>query len=295
MQPDRSTVIDRSEWIWRGLATATLLATALRLLASIVAGLVDIGAHHDDGYYARIRAADILTSFGAAGDAESALLGVVALALIVVVARSTADPDWVLRRLSSLRLLMVTTALLAICVAVGNTLFAADSFDQPATTSRWLYYVIVAVAAIIFALAVSIAARRFADTLVFDRDGDWVVFALDRHTKDVRAFLSQSEALRRLPWASLEDDEYELMRDDGRVLTVEFSPQPRFVETDQSKSAELSAALRDYAERNELFIRADGTPEPLDYALPLHARQWLDLWPHWMRPIGMLVRKFQSL
>lgn len=295
MQPDRTTVIDRTDWIWRGLATAILLATTVRLLASVVAGLVEIGAHNGDGFYGRVRAADILTSFGAAGDTESALLGVAALGLIIVVARSTADPDWVLPRLSSLRLLMVTTALLAVCWGIGNTLFATDSFDQAATTSRWIYYVVLAVAAIIFALAVSIAARRLADTLVFDRDGDWIVFALDRHTKEVRAFLSQSEALRRLPWASLEEDEYELMRDDGQVLSVEFRPQPRFVETDQSKTADLSAALRDYAERTELSVRADGAPQPLDYALPLHARQWLDLWPHWMRPIGMLIRKLQGL
>ena len=286
--------MDGTDWIWRGLANAVLIATALRLLASIVSGLVEIGAHQDQ-FVGRVRAADILTTMGGAGDAESALLGLAAFAAIVVVARSAPDDIWPVRRLSGLRLLMMITAALAVAAAVGDTLFAADSLDEAATTSRWIFYLAIALAALILALSIAAAARRLADAVVFDRDGDWVVFAIDKHNRDVRAFLSQSETLRRLPWASLEEDEYELVRDDGLVLSVDFGPPARLVETEQLKPAELAEALREYAVRNELTPAGDGTPEPLDYALLMHARQWLDMWPHWLRPIGMLVRKIQGL
>lgn len=285
--------MDGTDWIWRGLANAVLVATALRLLASIVSGLVEIGAHQDE-FVGRVRAADILTTMGGAGDAESALLGLAAFAAIVVVARSTPDDTWLVRRLSGLRLLMIATAALAVAAAVGDTLFAASSLGEAATTSRWIFYLAIALAALILALSIAIAARRFSDAVVFDRDGDWVVFAIDKHSRDVRAFLSQSEALRRLPWASLEEDEYELVRDDGRMLSVDFGPPTRLVETEQLRPAELAEALHEYAVRNELTPVGDGTPEPLDYALPMHARQWLDMWPHWLRPIGMLIRKVQG-
>jgi hypothetical protein len=295
--------VDGSDWIWRALATALLAAMAVRLLGSIVAGLIEIADHESVPFgNARIRASNILTTLGAAGDVATAVLGLGALGLVVLATRASGgEPLGVrgrpgmLRWLSVLRLLMATTAVLALCSVVGFALFGAADFSQAAFASRTILDAAVSLGALLVAAGGYVAAGRIADVALYGDEDDWVVFAIDRKTAEVRAFLSQAEALRRIPWVSLEEDEYELVRDDGRVLSVEAGPPARLVESDQSKAAELSEKLRQYAERTELSPATDGTPEPLDYALPMHARQWLDMWPHWLRPIGMLVRKLQGL
>jgi hypothetical protein len=118
------------------------------------------------------------------------------------------------------------------------------------------------------------------------------VFAVDRATSDVHAFLSVGDATRRVHRYSIEDDEFAFYTDEGTVLDAEVvDGRIRLQLTDEVQRNELLARLRQFVVRRGITIDAEDADDPLAYAGPISRWHWLEMWPPWMRPIGMLFRR----
>ena len=277
--------------IVRALALVLLTGAGVRLLAAVVAGFVEWHDENPPFPTGRARAFDVLTTFGAGGDGAAIVLAMLATLAVWAVVRGD-DPlagtlqtatGWVLG----------VTALLACLEATGVGL--VFSLGPSAQTSRIVITGGFALAALVLAIGGIVLTRQLAVSLeeqVATDDVDAFVFAVDRHTGDVRAFLSVREAARRMHIYSIEEDEFAFYTDEGVVLDASVEDDRIVLRpTDQQEAAELLERLKDFANRRGISVDADDVDDPTAYAVPISRWHWLEMWPPWMRPIGMLFRR----
>ena len=286
----------REARIVSGLATVVLVAASLRLLAAVVAGIVELAQRSpfpDEFPTSALRTADVFLTFGNAGDGAGALLALVAAGLLWWRTRLGDPPGGSLRTIAGW--VLALTALSALAQGVGYSIVSTRaSVDSP----RLIVSLAFSLAWAFVAAAGWVAMRRF-DLLVDERlvAGDDVavdalVFAVDRDTRDVQAFFSVDEAARRMHVYSVEEDEFEFFTDDGVV--VEASVQGESVVlrlTDVSRRDELLGHLREFVLRRGIHIDMSDADHPSAYAVPISDWQWLQLWPAWTRWLGHIIRR----
>jgi hypothetical protein len=276
----------------RSLCLLLLAAAGVRLTASVVAGFVEW--HHSTGPIfpaGRARAFDVLTTFGAAGDGTGVLLALAAAAVILWLSWR-GDPLG-----ESLRAWVIwvfgVTAALAVAEGVGvGLLFSLQSSDQVA---RFIQAEGFALAYVIAAVGGVMLTGRFGLLLDEQRVPDNIdafVFAVDRKSGDVRAFLSVGEASRRMHVYSVEEDEFTFYTDEGVVLDASVDADRIMLRpTDDEQAAELLERLKDFANRRGIRVDPEDVDDPTAYAVPINRWHSLEMWPPWMRPIGMLFRR----
>jgi len=276
----------------RGAALLLTAAAGIRLLGSIVAGFLE---WHDasNGPFpgGRPRAFDVLTTFGAAGDGTGVLLLVAAAAAVWWLGSRGEPLADVLTTWTSW--LFGATGLLALAQGVGVGLVYPTALGGN-QTSRLVQaeafapaYVVLAVGAIVLLnrLRVGFATESASDDL------DAFIFAVDRKSGDVRAFLSAGEAKRRIHVYSVEDDEFAFYTDEGTALAATVVDDRIVLRpTDQQRLGELVESLKEFANRRGITIDDEDADDPTAYAVPIGRWHWLEMWPPWMRPIGMLFR-----
>lgn len=281
------------ERLGRLLAVLLLVGAGIRLLAAIVAGFVEWG--HTAAPYieggGRARAIDVLTTFGEGGDGGGLVLAVIATVLVWWVSRAR-GPGVATLQLSACWVLGVT-AVLAVLQAVGvGLIYSLSPNDQ---VSRIILAAGFALAAIVIAVGASVLTRQFGtaiDDQMAANDIDAFVFALDRHTIDVRAFYSVREAVRRMHIYSVEEGEFDFCTDDGTVLRASIvDDRIQLRPTDEQHPDELVARLKEFALRRGITIDEDEADDPTAYVEPISRWQWLEMWPPWLRPFGYLFRR----
>lgn len=279
----------------RVVRAASLLlvgAAAIRLLASVVAGFVEWHDSSGGPFPAdRFRASFVLTTFGAAGDGTGVLLLLAAAAGAWWLSdrrdpSSEALSTWIVW-------LFGATALLAVLEGVGvGVLYSIDSGEQ---TSRLIQAEGYALAYVVVAVGGAVLLSRLGrllDERLPAGDVDAFVFAVDRHTGDVRAFLSVGEAARRMHVYSVEEDEFVFYTDEGAVLAASIENDHIVLRpTEHERPDELLEALKEFANRRGIKVDAEDADDPTAYALPISRWHFLEMWPPWMRPIGMLFRR----
>lgn len=280
--------------VW--LVTAVLaVGAALRLISSIIAGFVE---WHDSGDAAfvepgRARAFDVLTTFGGAGDGTGVLLLVAAAAAAVWWLHRFADPRAAAMLLATAWLAGVT-AILALMQVVGVALvFSLNTSNQ---TARFIQAEGDGVAYLVLALGVIYVTRWFTvladERALADDDLDAFVFAVDRKSGDVRAFLSAGDAVRQMHVYSVEDNEFIFYTDEGVVLDASVVDDRIVLRpTEEAQPAELLLQLKEFANRRGIRVDEEDVNDPTAYAIPISRWHWLEMWPPWMRPIGMLFRR----
>jgi len=277
----------------RAAAVLLLVATGIRSLASVVAGFVEWhdSANTQFGQGGRIRAADVLTTFGAAGDGTGILLVVAAAAAVWWLLRADQVGATALRLSASWAFAVV--AVLVIMDVVGIALF--DSITRQ--TSRTvvesgfaLAYLVVAVGGVLLLQRYDAAVAE----LTFDDDDDEFdafVFAVDRKSGDVRAFMSSWQAARGMHVYWVEDDEFAFYTDEGVVVEASVADGRIVLQpTDVVRRDELLTMLREFANRRGIRVDAADVDDPAAYAVPIARWQGLENWPPWMRPIGRLFQ-----
>lgn len=276
----------------RGFAVLLLAATAVRLLVVVVAGFVEW--HNTTGPLfptGRARAFDVLTTFGSGGDGAGVLLALAAAAAVWWATRLGAGLAPVVH--DAVSWVFGATAVLAVLQGVGfGILYSIDHSHQASRLVQSEGYAVVYVAVTVGAIVLLRRLTLVAELDLAADDLDAIVFAVDRATGDVRAFFSGSEASRRMHVYSVEDDEFAFYTDEGVVLDasvvegrVELRP------TGEVRAAELLERLKDSANRRGLSIAVEDADDPTAYAAAISRWHWLDMWPAWMRPIGMLFRR----
>lgn len=284
----------REARVVRGLATAVVVAAALRLVVAIVAGIVDaakssdLGGPFPDPTY---RVGDILLTLGNAGDGTGALLALAAVALLCWRTR-LGDPAGETAR-TVVSWILALTALSAVAQGVGYGIVFARSSVQ------WSRLIASAGFASAYALlaAGALMAMRRLDVLSDERlwaggDDDALVFAVDRDNGDVRAFFSFDEAARRMHVYSIEDNEFEFFTDAGIIVAASVQDGAVMLRpTEVNRSDELLGHLRRFVVRTGIHVDALDADDATAYAVPISDWQWLQLWPPWLRWIGMLVRR----
>jgi len=287
--------VERRETRVLWLASAVLaVGAALRLAGSIIAGFVE---WHDSGDAAfgepaRARVFDVLTTFGGAGDGTGVLLLVAAAAAV-----------WWLYRLGDPRAaamwpvtawLAGVTALLALMQVVGvGLVFSLNTSNQ---TARFIQAEGDGVAYLVLALGLVFVTRWFTvladEQALADDDIDAFVFAVDRKSGDVRAFLSAREAVRRMHVYSVEDNEFIFYTDEGVVLDASVVDDRIVLRpTEETQLVELLVQLKEFVNRRGITVDEEDVNDPTAYAIPISRWHWLEMWPPWMRPIGMLFRR----
>jgi hypothetical protein len=277
-----------------GLATALIAAAVLRLVVAVAAGVVD--AVQRSEFPDSFHASDVVLTFGNAGDGTGVLLALAAAGVLwwrLRLRLGAPVAEWLRAAVSWV---LALTALSALVQAVGYGLvFVHLSVQWP----RAIVSIGFALAYALVAAAGLVAVRRLdvlADERLATGDGpdgpDALVFAVDRDNGDVQAFFSLDEAARRMHVYSIEENEFEFFTDEGAV--VEASLQDGYVAlrpTDLHRRDELIGHLREFVLRRGIDVGGLDADEPADYALPISDWQWLQLWPHWLRWMGMLVRR----
>lgn len=284
--------VDRREApVARALSVLLLVGAGIRIAAAIVSGFVEW--HESQPPFVapgRDRAVDVLTTFGAAGDGTGVLL----------LAAASATAWWTYRlgdeRAASVQRIVAwlaaLTALLALMQGVGlGLLFAAAPAHQD---GRFIKVEGDALAYLVLALGVLYVARRLAsiadESMQIDIGVDAFVFAVDRRSGDVRAFLSAAEAQRRMHVYSVEDDEFAFYTDEGVVLDASIVDDRIVLQsTEQVRPTELLERLKEFANRRGITV--DDVDDATAYAVPISRWHWLEMWPPWLRPIGMLFRR----
>jgi hypothetical protein len=286
--------VQRSESHLAWLALLLLaVGTGLRLATSIVSGFVEW--HDSDASIVppgRARAFDVLTTFGASGDGTGVLLMAAAAAAAWWVYRLR-DPRAVAGQLT-VAWLSGVTAVLAAMQGVGVAL--AFSLAPGRQTSRFIQVEGYAVAYLVLAVGVLLVTRRLAlladERALADEDLDAFVFAVDRKSGDVRAFLSASDAVRRMHVYSVEDSEFIFYTDEGVVLDASVVDDRIVLRpTEEVHQDALLVQLKEFANRRGITVDDDDADDPTAYAIPISRWHWLEMWPPWMRPIGMLFRR----
>jgi len=275
--------------IVRATSLVLVAGAGIRLLAAVVAGFVD---WHDSGSYfpaGRVRAFDVLTTFGAAGDGTGVLLAVAAAATVWWLSWRDGSIASSLR--ASVMWLFGVTAALAAADGIGfGFLYSYESERQ---TPRLIHTEGFTLAYIVVTVGGLLLLRRLGDAIAAQDsdDLDAFVFAVDRKSGDVRAFLSAGEAKRRMHVYSVEDDEFAFYTDEGTVLAATVVDDRIVLRpTDQQRLGELVESLKEFANRRGITIDDEDADDPTAYAVPIGRWHWLEMWPPWMRPIGMLFR-----
>lgn len=275
--------------ILRAMSMVLVAGAGIRLLASVVAGFVD---WHDSGSVfpaARVRVFDVLSTFGAAGDGSGVLLALAAAATVWWL--SWRDDAAATSLRASLMWIFGVTAALALADGVGFGFFY--SYESEHQTPRLIHTEGFALAYIVVTVGALLLLRQLGDAIAAQDsdDLDAFIFAVDRKGGDVRAFLSAGEAKRRMHVYSVEDDEFAFYTDEGSVLEATVVDD-RIVlrSTDQQGLAELVESLKEFANRRGITIDDEDADDPTAYAVPIGRWHWLEMWPPWMRPIGMLFR-----
>ena len=273
----------------RAVATLLLVATGIRSLASIIAGFV--AWNHAGFEPSRLRAGDVLLKFGAAGDGVS---------IVLVVAAATAV-WWCLRAGDSSAPALQAAVngafglvvVLAVIHAVGAGLFFSafeDTSQSVVGIGDSLAYIVVAIGAIGLLRRYDAAANE----LTFeqeDPDIDAFVFAVDRKTGDVRAFLSARQAVRGIHAVWVEDDEFAFYTDEGLLLDASVvDERVVFHPTETDRTDELLARLTEFVTRRGIEIDPAEADDPAAYAVPIARWQGLEMWPPWLRPLGVLFQ-----
>ncbi len=277
--------------IVRPLALVLAAAAAIRLLAAVVAGFVEWHDSATEDFFGRVRAFDVLTTFGSGGDGTGVLLALAAAALVCVLLWR--DDAFALALHVAVMWLFGVTAVLAVAEGTGvGLLYSEHPGHQTARLLQGdgfaLAYVVVAIGAIVLLgrFGVLLDERSATD------DIDAFVFAVDRKSGDVRAFLSVRDARRGMHVYSVEDDEFAFYADDGAVLNASVEDDRiTFRSTDQEQPEVLLSALKEFADRRGIRIDEAEADDPTAYAVPISRWHWLEMWPPWLRPIGMIFRR----
>lgn len=275
----------------RAVATLLLVATGIRSLASIIAGFVE---WHDSAQVfpaaGSARAADVLTAFGSSGDGTGILL----------VAAAAVGVWWCLRAgdagAAKLRLAVNWSfgivATLSVLTAIGLSLFASfDNQNSRAILASGfaLAYVVVAVGCVALLQRYDVANNELA--FEDDPDIDAFIFAVDRKSGDVRAFLSAQQAVRGMHVVWVEDDEFAFYTDEGLVLDASVvDERVVFQPTETDRSDQLLAQLTEFVTRRGIKVDPAEADDPAAYAVPIARWRGLEMWPPWLRPLGLLFQ-----
>ena len=276
----------------RLLAIVLLAGAGVRLLAAVVAGFIEWGhSSFPGGEPGRARAFDVLATFGTGGDGAGIVIAVIAMLVVWRVSR-TEEPLAPTLRLAACWILGIT-AVLAVLETIGISLvFNFDINDQ---VSRLVQSAGFAFAALVIAGGGIVLTRQYG--LMLDErsaadDLDAFVFAVDRHSIDVRAFFSARDAIRRMHLYTVEEEEFDFYTDEGEVLTasvvdghIELRP------TGELRLDELLGRLKEFVLRRGISVDEGDADEPTAYVDPINKWQWLEMWPPWMRPLGYLFRR----
>jgi hypothetical protein len=276
----------------RMIAILLLIATGIRSLASITAGFVEWHHSGPPGFEpGRVRAGDVLTSFGATGDVVSILLLVVAATAVWWCLRSGDSTAPTLRLFVNGAFGVV--AVLAVMNAVGVAFF--DSVVGQ--TSRTIVETGEALACVVVAVGSIVLLRQYdaaINALAFEEEDpgiDAFVFAVDRKSGDVRAFLSARRAVRGLHIYWVEDDEFVFYTDEGVVLDASVVDERIvFHLTETVRLDDLLSRLREFVTRRGIRVDAANADDPAAYAVPIARWQGLEMWPPWLRPLGLLFQ-----
>jgi hypothetical protein len=279
--------------IVRSIGVLLLVVAAIRLVAAVVSGFVE---WHDAAapYFpsGRIESFDVLTTFGQAGDGTELLLVFAAAAALWWASRAGDPLAW--RWRGAVDGAFVVTGVLAVGNAVGFWLIYSVG-GEPQTghaigaTGFSLATVIGAAGGIVFSRRLDAAS----DVQFDDDDGiDAFVFAVDRGTGDVRAFFSAGEAKRRMHVYSVEDDEFAFYTDEGVVLEASAEDDRITLRpTEQVHADELLTKLKQFTNRRGIAVDPEDLDDPTAFVVPIRRWHWLEMWPPWTRPIGMLFRR----
>jgi len=276
----------------RSFSLVLVAGAGIRLLAAVIAGFVE---WHDSAgssfaVSGRARAFDVLTTFGQAGDGTGVLLALTGAATACWL--SWRDDPIAMTLRAVVAWLFGATAALALANGLGVGL--VYSIDPSHQTSRLIATEGFALAYMVVAVGSIILLRQLS--LVFDEQDsgglDAFVFAVDRKSGDVRAYLSAGDAMRRTHIYSVEDDEFVFYTDEGVLLDASIVDERIVLRpTDQERPGQLLTALKEFANRRGIAVDEDDVDDPTAYAVPISRWHWLEMWPPWMRPIGMLFRR----
>lgn len=283
---------ESSTRIARTLAQVILLGAALRIVASVVAGIIEWAQNGDQGYpNGTFRAGDILDTVGDAGDGVGVLLALAALALVWWLL-AVDEPVEGLR--SAAATVLGLTAVSAFVQVLGFMLL----FSIAPESTLWSQLVLRVGHSLVYAIVALggvAAARRLAGLVraqaVQRFDDDPLVFAIDRLSGDVHAYFSVDTAERKSHVYSVEDDELAFYTDEGKVVRAS-AEHDRVVltPTDVDQRDALLERLREFVVRRGLHVHPDDADDPTAYAKPISEWQWLQLWPGWLRWMGRIVR-----
>ena len=283
---------ESSTRIARTLAQVILLGAALRIVASVVAGIIEWAQNGDQGYpNGTFRAGDILDTVGDAGDGVGVLLALAALALVWWLL-AVDEPVEGLR--SAAATVLGLTAVSAFVQVLGFMLL----FSIAPESTLWSQLVLRVGHSLVYAIVALggvAAARRLAGLVraqaVQRFDDDPLVFAIDRLSGDVHAYFSVDTAERKSHVYSVEDDELAFYTDEGKVVRAS-AEHDRVVltPTDVDQRDVLLERLREFVVRRGLHVHPDDADDPTAYAKPISEWQWLQLWPGWLRWMGRIVR-----
>ena len=280
------TFPDKDRDVWRALALLLAGVASVRILGSVVAGLLALVNDPGDFEAGRVHAAGVLTSFGAAGDSIGGLL-LVAAAASLWGAASRAGAGVI-------RPLLGATMLLVVLRVVGVLIIDAEAPFRHAVTEETLT-VTFGLADLLLCLGGFEVLRRLPAVAGSEDSSDLepVVFAVDRGNGEVFAFFSYAEAARTLSVYSIEDGEFDFFTDEGvAVDATVVDGRTRLAVTAVDRREDLLRALRTFAGSHGLDV--DPTDEPSAYAIPISDWQWLELWPGWLRWIGRFVRRARA-
>ena len=277
--------VTHSEQQTAKLAVLTLLgAASVRLVASVIAGFISLGQHNDVFDSARVHASGVLTAFGAAGDSVEVLLAGAAVAVLWWLSRHGAATA-----IGAARAVLLVTMLLIAARATGYLLIELDNPRGSAESAVVLGF---ALADALVAGGALLGLRRVGDVAV---DGppdqpEPLLFAVDRASGEVFAFLSFAQARRTISVYSIEENEYAFYTDEGDLVEATAGETGvTFTPTSDNRREQLMQSLRRFAQAHALSVEEPA--EPTSYAVPIADWQWLELWPGWLRPIGRVVRR----
>ena len=285
-------MVESSTRIARSLASVVLLAAALRIVVSVVAGIVEWAENGDQGFpNTAARAGDIVITIGDAGDGVGVLLALAALALVWWLLAAD-EPVEGLR--STAATVLGFTAASAFVQAVGFLLLFSIAPDS-ALWSQLILRVGHSLVYALIALGGVVAARRLAGLVraqaVERFDDDPLVFAVDRLSGDVHAYFSVDDAERRSHVYSIEDDETAFYTDEGKVLRSSVEHDRVLLRpTDIDQRDVLLDRLREFVVRRQIHVHSLDADDPAAYARPISEWQWLQLWPGWLRWMGRIFR-----
>jgi hypothetical protein len=276
------------------LVSTLLVAQAIRLVASVVGGVTTIGQREDFGP-GRFHTGEVLAAFGSAGDGAAIALLAVATAVLWWRTTTTGHQTRTGQR-DVLVWLLGLTALAAVMEAVGASIEASiggfAGVRLVAVIGFEAAYVVAAIGAIAAVRRlspVSVTADDAADEI--GGESGAAVFAVDRTTGAVLAWPSVREARAKAPLYSVTDDEYEWFLDDGVVLAASvIGRDVQLTPTPEERPDDLLRQLKEHASRRGLVLDDVEADEPLAYVEPITRDNYLELWPHWMRPLGRFFR-----